>query len=499
MGQPIPTDVTDLPLGLAATPLDALARLEAALPTTELAPPTAFTRLEVELPPSPRFASPLAWLQREARAAEEKVYFRCREQHQLEAAGLGFALRLTGARDGDDAEVRRVVCAMVAASARLRFYGGMRFDPEGQEADEWRQFGRYTFVLPLVERLRLAGRDFVAVNVAPSCKHSIAKARRILERLRRAEVKRAAHHSPHATQTRLLDQYPKYAASMKRIMLDLQSDAYKKIVLVRRRAFDFDTIPSAIDIAAGLDAAIGGGYLFCLELDRGTAFLGCSPERLFRLSDVHFATEAMAGTIRRTPHADAKDDECKLLNSAKDLVEHKYVVDYITDVLRSSGASVETTRPQVVRLPHLMHLQTEISGEFKKNGFHCPVDRAFHLLASLHPTPAVCGMPRSITMQRIPDLEQFDRGLYAGPFGFFSRDATEFCVAIRSAVVTGRSVVAYAGGGIVAASETQSEWDEGELKMSTMRAILDPRRGPRKDVLDRRLRTSPRSVDALLT
>ncbi|KAG2254254.1 hypothetical protein Bca52824_084390 [Brassica carinata] len=91
----------------------------------------------------------------------------------------------------------------------------------------------------------------------------------------------------------------------------------------------------------------------------------------------------------------------------------------------------------------------------------------FEILAALHPTPAVCGLPAEEARLLIKEIESFDRGMYAGPVGFFGGKESEFAVGIRSALVEkGLGALIYAGTGIVAGSNPTSEWNELDLKIS---------------------------------
>lgn len=296
---------------------------------------------------------------------------------------------------------------------------------------------------------------------------------------------------------------------MTTILHDLSTQEYGKIVLARRKRFTFSrySSPTPVHILAALEeqdaqrtsnSASSGrqssakdtdeqrnSYLFCLQLDDTTAFLGCTPERLFRLEGQNILTEALAGTVRRGSDGNEGEVLSELLSS-KNLEEHRFVVDYIRSALADCGVHADTNGPHVRRLPRLMHLSTHIRGQFPRpsdtvRNSRCTVgegkaseSNVFKLLRTLHPTPAVCGMPREKTITELEKLENFDRGLFAGPLGWFSRDAGEFCVAIRSALVHDNEVTAFAGSGIVPASESRSEWDETELKMSAFNDLFHP-------------------------
>jgi menaquinone-specific isochorismate synthase len=97
---------------------------------------------------------------------------------------------------------------------------------------------------------------------------------------------------------------------------------------------------------------------------------------------------------------------------------------------------------------------------------------AVELLAALHPTPAVGGVPRDAALGAIRAQEPFDRGWYAGPVGWIGADAAEFAVGIRSGLVWPDRLALYSGAGIVEGSVPDREWDEIEQKIADFAAVL---------------------------
>jgi menaquinone-specific isochorismate synthase len=97
----------------------------------------------------------------------------------------------------------------------------------------------------------------------------------------------------------------------------------------------------------------------------------------------------------------------------------------------------------------------------------------FDVVEKLHPTPAVGGYPREKAIGQIQNLEQIDRGWYAGPVGWINTNGRgEFCVAIRSGLFSQGHARFYAGCGIVADSIAENEWNETELKLIPMLTAL---------------------------
>ena len=115
--------------------------------------------------------------------------------------------------------------------------------------------------------------------------------------------------------------------------------------------------------------------------------------------------------------------------------------------------------PSLLRLPNIQHLHTPITATLNADV------RIWDVVAHLHPTPAVGGVPRERALALIHELEPFARGWYAAPVGWVDAkgDGT-FVVAIRSALAVARTLTLYAGAGIVADSDPQREWHETGLK-----------------------------------
>ncbi|HKT84125.1 MAG TPA: isochorismate synthase, partial [Solirubrobacterales bacterium] len=209
-------------------------------------------------------------------------------------------------------------------------------------------------------------------------------------------------------------------------------------------------------------------FCFC----RGTpeaAFIGASPELLLRRSGASVSTVALAGSTRRSSDP-AVDDHLgeQLLRSAKDREEHAIVAERISRALRPHAVWVETgNEPEIVKVANIQHLATPIVAQLAEPR------SAVELAGMLHPTPAVGGEPWSAAAAAIPELEQMDRGWYAGPVGWM--DATEdgeFCVALRSALLRDREARLYAGVGVVAASDPAAELAETEIKLGALLPLL---------------------------
>ncbi|MEU1983688.1 isochorismate synthase [Nocardia sp. NPDC019395] len=213
----------------------------------------------------------------------------------------------------------------------------------------------------------------------------------------------------------------------------------------------------------------------------GATLVGASPETLVERTGNTVGVHPLAGTAPRLsdPGADSAAAQ-RLASSTKNLTEHAFVVDWITERLQPVCARLTVApRAQLVGTRDVWHLGTPIHGVLRD-----PAPSALELALLLHPTPAVCGTPTAQALEYITGHEE-DRGFYGGAAGWCDSTGDGcWVVAIRSAELSadGRSLRAYAGGGIVAASDPQAELEETTSKLRTLLGALNvsapPSRGP---------------------
>ncbi|NJR61877.1 MAG: isochorismate synthase, partial [Cyanobacteria bacterium CRU_2_1] len=210
-------------------------------------------------------------------------------------------------------------------------------------------------------------------------------------------------------------------------------------------------------------------YVFSAGNGKGQNFIGASPERLLSIQNRQLVTDALAGSAPRgrSLTEDAKFAQ-QLLRSRKERWEHRVVVDFITQQLVNLGLNPQyTDTPGLVKLSNIQHLHTPIQATLPAH-LH-PLD----ILAELHPTPAVAGMPRTIACEQIRQHEPFGRSLYAAPLGWIDTQGNaEFIVGIRSALIEGHRARLYAGAGIVAGSNPEREQAEVQLKLQALLRAL---------------------------
>ena len=200
-------------------------------------------------------------------------------------------------------------------------------------------------------------------------------------------------------------------------------------------------------------------------------FVGASPELLVRRRGALVVSRPMAGTVTRGDTVDAdRRAVAAMAASAKQRAEHQLVVAAVRAALDGWCEEISASaRPEVARLATVAHLATTVAGRLR--GTHPP--SALAVADRLHPTPAVGGWPRAEALVAIAELEDFDRGRYAGPVGWLdARGDGDWAVAVRCASVAGSTAELVAGAGIVAGSDPAAEWVETQAKLGPMLRAL---------------------------
>ncbi|MGO2746572.1 isochorismate synthase [Microbacterium sp.] len=251
-----------------------------------------------------------------------------------------------------------------------------------------------------------------------------------------------------------------YQASVRAALARIGNGEVSKVVLARDLA---GTIPAGSDLRRLVrDLSTGYPDTWTFAVD---GMIGASPETLVTVQDRTVTARVLAGTIGRgaDPDQDAVAS-AHLATSTKDMDEHQYAVQSLLLSLQPHvRAMASSEQPFLLKLPNLFHLATDVEGELTDGG------SALDLVGALHPTAAVAGTPTAAAVAAIAEIEPFDRGRYAGPVGWIDGDGNgEWAIALRCAQFTPRpdaiGVTAYAGAGIVAASDPETELLETRVK-----------------------------------
>jgi menaquinone-specific isochorismate synthase len=403
---------------------------------------------------------------------EVKTYWRDRES-KFEMAGLGNTDLISGSLVPDyRALFLRLNEYLKYTTQDVRYYGGMRFNKKHSSDYKWQSFTSYRFIVPKFEVVRNLNESKLACNLLIRSGENIEKI--VYKSLQELECitfnTRVESHVIPAYIKRT--DFPDFKGWEKNVGDAFNSFTFKKlrkIVLARKTTLKFNKKINALELLWKLRLNNHRAYYFCFQPTQDAAFIGGTPEQLYYRSGEYLHTEAVAGTRRRGSNVlEDKKLENDLLNSEKDIREHRFVVNSIRSSLKKLCKSIkEETNLSVLKLSQLQHLKMQFTGRLKKRIQDCDI------LEKIHPTPAVGGVPSEKAISEIENIEQFDRGWYAGPVGWIGKNTSEFAVAIRSGLVYEDELHLYSGAGIVKGSASQNEWEEIENKISGFMKALN--------------------------
>jgi anthranilate synthase component 1 len=240
---------------------------------------------------------------------------------------------------------------------------------------------------------------------------------------------------------------------------------------VPSRRIQFASDIEALDIYRRLRTVNPSPYMFFL--DYGThQFIGASPESLIRVREGIATIHPIAGTRRRGK--DDAEDEALMKNlkgDPKERAEHLMLVDLARNDLGRvcDAGTVETTKyMECEKFSHVIHLVSDVQGKVSKN------KKAIEVLRSSFPAGTVSGAPKISAIEILSGLEKIKRRFYAGAVGYIESDGDlDFCIAIRCCLKQGKTISLQAGGGIVAASNADREFEETNEKLGAIRAVLE--------------------------
>ena len=238
------------------------------------------------------------------------------------------------------------------------------------------------------------------------------------------------------------------------------------IQVVGAQRFTKPFAKSPLDLYRALRTVNPSPYMFILETG-DFSIVGASPEVHVRLTDGLVEIRPIAGTRKRGATA-AKDAalEQELLNDAKEKAEHLMLVDLarndIGRVCQFGSVSVRDFMT-VERYSHVMHIVSQVEGRIS------PDKNAYDLMRATFPAGTVSGAPKIRAMQIIAEIEQLQRGFYAGALGYFGYDGNmDTCIMLRTALLKNEQVHIQAGGGWVADSVPAEEYQETINKASAL-------------------------------
>lgn len=265
-----------------------------------------------------------------------------------------------------------------------------------------------------------------------------------------------------------------YHAMVERAQEYIRAGDIFQIVLAQR--FETDFAGDALDLYRSLRFVNPSPYMFCLRCPGGYSLVGSSPEVHVRLTGDLVEIRPIAGTRRRgaTAEEDAANAE-DLLADPKERAEHLMLVDLArNDVGRIAefGSVKVDDFMTIERYSHVMHIVSHVSGKLAGGR------SAFDVMRATFPAGTVSGAPKVRAMQILNELEKSKRCSYSGAVGYFGFDGNhDSCIALRTVLLKDGKAYVQSGGGVVADSTPEGEYQETVNKaMAGMRAIDRARR-----------------------
>ena len=361
-------------------------------------------------------------------------------------------------------------------------YCQVAFDPEDPMSGIWQGFDNIKLVIPKILFVHQADKTHIIISIKQnSLKQQNPPYKALLENLS-ADLKRVLIKQDNGlseqisdqisaqknqqlftqrTQTAQVQQEKLWQQQIHNIKQQLELNKVSKIVLARQVNYQF---PVKLNIKNLIEKLLNT-YPDCTVMMLKSAhsyLIACSPEQLVKVDGENIYCDAVGGTIN--------NNQSKIQNT-KLIHEHTLIREHIYETLKKYCHNINfAEHPSIKNYLHISHLFTHFSAIVKS-----PTS-VLKIAASLHPTPAVCGIPVKQAMNWIKNNETFNRGLYSGFSGWLnSRGEGEMNVILRCAVLSQElsqekqlNATLFAGGGIVEGSLDNEEWQETELKLNML-------------------------------
>lgn len=245
----------------------------------------------------------------------------------------------------------------------------------------------------------------------------------------------------------------------------IENGIFQKVVLSRKEIIeldDFDLIFTFQKMIQSYPTA----FVYCFQHPKVGVWLGATPEQLLKVEDNVIKTMALAGTRKNTGNEYVEWED-------KEKIEQQFVTDYIVSELCKITESITISEPCSVRAGNIWHIKTDISGTIGND------QNLKEVVELLHPTPAVCGLPKKESRKFIIENENYDRSFYTGFLGELNLDTkTDLFVNLRSMEIVIEQLSQktkanlFIGCGITKDSIPEKEWEESVNKSITMKKVL---------------------------
>ncbi len=356
------------------------------------------------------------------------------------------------------------------AVARPRLFGGAAFNPDHTGSGPWVDFPSLQFFLPRIQVTKLVDQSFLTVT-EPSHSNQTPK-----DTIAQAKQHLSDSHSTTKQQGPSIGELSRsvskteWNAQIQGVRERIAENQVQKVVLAQTLTAQLEKGLDEQSIIQSLKQSHPNCYQFLFSPTRNSTLFGSSPEQLITRKGLTIGTGALAGSIGRGASPIEDEDLANdLCAKGKEQQEHSLVKDEIVANIKPYCAAVYCGTQRVMKLNSVQHLHSPISGLLTE-----PI-HILKLVKTIHPSPAVGGIPPEKASMIINNTESNIRGWYASPVGWFDFNGNgDIVVSIRSAVRHKTEAILYAGAGIVEDSHPALEWDEVELKYQPVLDVLEP-------------------------
>ena len=261
----------------------------------------------------------------------------------------------------------------------------------------------------------------------------------------------------------------------------IKNNTFQKVVLSRQEAVDLSEF-NLIQLFEKLLNSYPLAFVYCWYHPKIGLWLGATPETLMKIEGTQFSMMALAGTQEYKGSLDVVWED-------KEKEEQQIVTDFIVENLKASVENINTSEVETVKAGNLLHLRTMITATFKVGKFNLK-----EVISALHPTPAVCGLPKLAAKDFIMEQEKYNREFYTGYLGelnfessrnprsskrnienraySITKKSTQLYVNLRCMQIKNHKALIYVGGGITRISNAEKEWEETVSKSKVIKNIL---------------------------
>ena len=254
---------------------------------------------------------------------------------------------------------------------------------------------------------------------------------------------------------------------------NIQKNKFEKVVVSRRESIQLKDF-TIVETYQKLLQKYPNAFVYVWFHPKVGLWLGATPETLLNISDNSFETTSLAGTQVY------KETE-NIVWKHKEIQEQQLVTAFIKNQLSTITSALKIDKTETIKAGNLLHLKTKISGILNTASASLKT-----LIKALHPTPAVCGLPREITKEFILKNENYQRTFYTGFLGELNVQSSKFkaqslrfkvqssslFVNLRCMEIENNIAQIYIGGGITKESNSEKEWDETVAKSKVMKTVF---------------------------